>query len=131
MATNASKPISQGRCNVALKFQKKWDVSRPQQNVGLIEAITLSLLSAVLSDFSMRGPSRFCFPLLLQHESEGTNLRSGSTRTNVLRQSRVVKRARLKQLFDGCSCRGCGIGKMEENFDGDGGAVFEVTGGKR
>jgi hypothetical protein len=53
-----------------LKFQKKWDISRPQQNVGLIEAIILSLLSAILSDFSMRGPSGSCFPLLLQHERQ-------------------------------------------------------------
>jgi hypothetical protein len=45
---------------MALKFQKKWYV---------IEAIVLGLSSAVLSDFSMRGPSRSCFLLFLQHES--------------------------------------------------------------
>jgi hypothetical protein len=53
---------------LALKFQKKWDISCPQRKVELTKAIILGLSSAVLSDFSMRGPSRSCFPLLLQHE---------------------------------------------------------------
>jgi hypothetical protein len=62
--------LSFGADTLPLKFKKKWDISRPQQNVVLmlIEAIILSLLSAVLSEFSMRGPSRSCFPLLLQSE---------------------------------------------------------------
>jgi hypothetical protein len=48
--------------------------SRVAEEVGNkpVEAIFLGLSSAVLSDFFLRGPSRSCFLLLLQHESLAT-----------------------------------------------------------